>query len=56
MVAIYNILCIRYKIVELYGADFVQEGTSYVYTRESTILSIIVQDGVVISIEYRLDI
>lgn len=44
------------KIVELYGEDYVQEGTSYVYTRESTILSIIVQDGVVISIEYRLDI
>lgn len=44
------------KIVELYGEEFAQEGTAYVYTRESTILSIIVQDGAVISIEYRLDI
>lgn len=44
------------KIPELYGADFLQEGASYVYTREGTVLSIIVQDGVVISIEYRMDI
>lgn len=44
------------KITELYGDDFVQEGTSRVYTREDTILSIILQDGVVVSIEYRLDI
>ena len=42
------------KIVELYGEDFVQEGTSYVYTRENTVLSIIVQTGAVISIEYRM--
>ena len=44
------------KIVELYGEDFVREGTSYVYTREGTVLSLIVQDGTVISIEYRMDI
>lgn len=44
------------KITELYGEDFAQDGTAYVYTRENTILSIIVQDGSVISIEYRLDI
>lgn len=44
------------RIIELYGEDFTQDGTAYVYTREGTILSIIVQDGAVISIEYRMDI
>lgn len=42
------------KIVELYGEDYEQDGSSYVYTRESTMLVIITQDGVVTSIEYRL--
>lgn len=44
------------KIETLYGTDYVQEGTALVYTRQDTILSIILQDGTVISIEYRLDI
>lgn len=44
------------KVVELYGEDYVQDGNAYVYTRESTILSVIAQDGVVTSIEYRMDI
>ena len=44
------------KITEIYGGNFVQEGTSYVYTREGTVLSIIVQNGTVVSIEYRMDI
>ena len=44
------------KILELYGEDYQQDGNAYVYTREGTILSVIAQDGVVTSIEYRLDI
>lgn len=42
------------KMIELYGEDYVQEGTAYTYTSENTILSIIVQNDMVNSIEFRL--
>lgn len=42
------------NVTQLYGTDYVQEGTAYIYTRQNTILSVIVQDGTVVSIEYRL--
>lgn len=44
------------KMAELYGEDYAQDGDAYVYTREDTVLSVIAQDGLIASIEYRLDI
>ncbi len=41
-------------VEELYGNNYVEDGTAIVYTREDTQLSIILQDEVVISIEYLL--
>ena len=40
----------------LYGEDYEMAGTSYDYTRGNTVLPIITQNDVVVSIEYRLDI
>ena len=42
------------RVVELYGAEYRQNGTAYDYYGESTMLSIIVQGDTVASIEYRL--
>lgn len=39
----------------LYGEDFKMVGTSYEYTGENTVLSIITQNDVVVGIEYRLN-
>lgn len=39
----------------LYGEDYTMNGTAYVYTRGSTLLSIITQNDIVVGIEYRLD-
>ena len=39
----------------LYGEDYEVIGTSYDYTRENTVLSIVTQNDVVVSIEYRLN-
>ena len=39
----------------LYGEDYEMVGTSYDYTRGDTVLSIITQNDVVVSIEYRLN-
>ena len=41
------------KVLQLYGEEYTEEGTAYVYTRGETMLYIIAQDDVVISIEYR---
>ena len=39
----------------LYGEDYEMVGTSYDYTRENTVLSIVTQNDVVVGIEYRLN-
>lgn len=39
----------------LYGENYAAEGTSYTYTRGDTLLIIIAQNDVVVSIEYRLN-
>lgn len=38
----------------LYGEDYEEEGTSYIYTRGETSLIIITKNDIVVSIEYRL--
>lgn len=42
------------QVEALYGADYVQDGNALVYTRGNTQLYLILQDEVVISIEYRM--
>ncbi len=42
------------KVTELYGDDYEQDGTAMIYTRGETKLSIILQNDVVVSIEYLL--
>lgn len=42
------------KVVELYGADYVDNAGELVYTRGNTTLRLIVQNDVVVSIEYRM--
>lgn len=42
------------KVIELYGEGYTQEGTAYVYTSGNTILSILVQNDTVTSIEFRM--
>lgn len=42
------------KVVELYGEDYTEEGTSYIYTKGNTMLIVIAQGDVVASIEYRM--
>ena len=42
------------KMVELYGESYTQEGTAYVYTSGNTILSILVQNDTITSIEFRM--
>ena len=42
------------RMEELYGVDHTQEGTAFIYTAEGTMLSIIVQNDTVNSIEYRM--
>lgn len=39
----------------LYGEDYETEGTACIYTRGETMLTVIVRNDVVVSIEYRLD-
>lgn len=41
-------------VKSVYGEDYKEEETSYIYTRGETSLIMIVQDNVVVSIEYRL--
>ncbi|MCD8379736.1 MAG: hypothetical protein LUC95_05370 [Lachnospiraceae bacterium] len=42
------------RVEELYGTNYVEDGTAVVYTREGTQLSIILQNEIVVSIEYLL--
>lgn len=42
------------KVIDTYGEDYAQDGTAYVYYRTNTLLSIIVENETVVSIEYRL--
>ncbi|MCD8375982.1 MAG: hypothetical protein LUD69_03485 [Oscillospiraceae bacterium] len=42
------------RVTELYGSDYAENDTAVVYTKGDTQLSIILQDEVVISIEYLL--
>lgn len=43
------------NMAELYGENYEMNGTSYVYTREDTVLSFIIQNDMVIGMEYRLN-
>lgn len=40
------------KVIELYGESYVESGTAMVYTGGNTQLSIIIQNGYVVDIEY----
>ncbi len=42
------------KAVDLYGSDYTNEDTAYIYESADTQLILILQDGSIISIEYRL--
>lgn len=42
------------KVVDLYGDNYAEDGNAYVYTRTEGQLFVILQDDVVISIEYRM--
>ena len=42
------------KVIDLYGENYVQEGTSYTYVGGNTSLVIIMQNDTIASIEYRL--
>lgn len=42
------------KVLELYGQDYVEEGTAWVYTRGNTQLKLILQNETVVSIEYLM--
>lgn len=44
------------KVIELYGEDYTAEGTAYIYTGANTILSILVQNDTVTSIEFRMEV
>ena len=44
------------KVIELYGEDYIAEGTAYIYTGANTILSILVQNDTVTSIEFRMEV
>ena len=41
------------KVTELYGEDYAQDGAALVYTAGDTQLIVIVENDVVVSIEYR---
>ena len=42
------------KVAELYGDNYEEDGTAYVYTKTDSQLFIIVENGSVVSIEYRM--
>ena len=42
------------KVIDLYGENYTEDGTAYVYSRTEGQLFVILQDGVVVSIEYRM--
>ena len=41
------------KMIEIYGENFTQDGDGCIYTKGKTQLIIILQDDIIISIEYR---
>lgn len=43
------------KVTALYGSDYVQEGTAWIYPAEKSMLCVIVQADHVVSIEYRME-
>ncbi len=42
------------KATKCYGADYQVDGSAWVYTRQETVLSVIIQNDSVIGIEYRM--
>ncbi len=44
------------KVIETYGENYQVNNAEYFYTSEGTILSFIVQNDLIISIEYRMDV
>ena len=42
------------KVAELYGENYEVDGTAYVYTKTGSQLFVIVENGSVVSIEYRM--
>lgn len=40
------------RVIELYGEEYEENGTAMVYTKGETMLTIILQDGYIVSIEY----
>ena len=43
------------KVTQLYGSDYVQEGTAWIYPAETSMLDLIIQADHVVSIEYRME-
>ena len=43
------------KVTQLYGSDYVQEGTAWIYPAETSMLGLIIQADHVVSIEYRME-
>ena len=43
------------KVLQLYGSDYVQEGTAWIYPAEKSMLCVVVQADHVVSIEYRME-
>jgi predicted small lipoprotein YifL len=42
------------RVTELYGTDYTENGSELIYTKGKTCLSLILNDGAVISMEYRM--
>ena len=42
------------RVTELYGDDYTENGSELIYTKGKTCLSLILNDGAVISMEYRM--
>lgn len=40
------------RVIELYGENYTENGTAMVYTRPNSMLTVILQNGYVVSIEY----
>lgn len=43
------------KVTELYGEEYTENGTEWIYQKGETLLCVLFQDGTVIGIEYRLE-
>ncbi len=40
------------RVIELYGEDYTEDGTAMVYTKGNTMLTVIMQDGYVVDMEF----